>query len=151
MAAICLWIKSMLEVKLKNLGLMLIEEISGQLSTDSVVCLVAMILMHINSEKRKVGQEKYKMYNLKRKIVSRNVMLQPSLVLKDITNLKKSLIQNGIKRGNPRARSYSANPRDYERKMPEGYPRQLKQQLCHNDTGLEFSKTTSKLAGKCFL
>lgn len=95
--AICLWIKSILEVKLKNLGLMLVEEISGQLSTDSVVCLVAMILMHINSEKREVGQEKYKMYNLKRKTVSRNAMLQPSLVLKDITNLKKSLIQNGIK------------------------------------------------------
>lgn len=37
------------------------------------------------------------MYNLKRKIISRNVMLQPSLVLKDITNLKKSLIQNGVK------------------------------------------------------
>lgn len=42
-------------------------------------------------------QSEYKMYNLKRKIISRNVMLQPSLVLKDITNLQKSLIQNGIK------------------------------------------------------
>ena len=69
------------ETKLKSFGLMsLAEEISRQSSINCVMWLPVKTLVQIYNEKEEAGQNKCKMYSLRRKkkTVPGNVMLEPS-------------------------------------------------------------------------
>lgn len=75
---------------------MLVEGIPRQPSTDCVMCLLVITLMHACNEKERAGQREIKMYSLERKGAPGSIM-KLSPVLKSIKSLKKTLMLNVVK------------------------------------------------------
>lgn len=82
---------------MKRLGLNSLAEISRQLHADSVVSLLVIILMQVNSEKVQAGPKKHK-----RKVSScikpKSIMAESSLVPSEEKSLRKGLRRNSIQR-----------------------------------------------------
>ena len=81
----------------------LIQEVSRKASIGYVIWLLVITLFQIYNEKEKIGQKIQNVMYLfgGDKTVPRNVMLEPTPVLKEIRPLKKCLILNKIKQALP--------------------------------------------------
>lgn len=78
--------------------------------------------IHNENEQAEQGQRRYKIHNLWRKRAAGNAMLKPSLVLKDMSSLKKGLLLNGIKGvAHSRYDHHLAYPAVHKKKRPKEF------------------------------
>lgn len=93
-AAFCLNVISLPVVKRRSFGLTLLaEERSRWPTSDCVIC-------HFRTstvKRHRWGEETSTRYSLRRKGTLGSLTCEPSLVLKDVRSLNKSLVLNGLK------------------------------------------------------
>lgn len=90
------------EIRLKSNELIyLAEEILRRPNTGFVMWLLAISNRQVCNGKEQVEQKEMQKYGFRRKIAPGNLTLKPRLVLKEMRKLKRGLILNGIKGGEP--------------------------------------------------
>lgn len=79
----------------------MVEEILRQPNIDFAMWLLAINNRQVCNGKEQVEQKEMQKYGFRRKIAPGNLTLKPRLILKEMKKLKRGLILNGIKGGEP--------------------------------------------------